>query len=271
MSGDWRKSIICVEPLGVVPVRDSLVKLFWSSCAGLLLICAVVAYVEGRPAAELHAAAVKAERSTDAAEPSSAPSAGPQTGASATPSRSTGPGVDSPGVAISARVSTPTSLDVSELVRLAIPVTFFTIAPPDVTGAAKDLGTLTPALTEVQVTADGQVVPILQTRITGPLQVDLPTPANELEVRYVLDAAVVRTLPSKAGRALAGLAPVVAGADDSRVTYRFAGGEIIGVSCPDLGATAFACAGGEPGSLTVASPLERSESLVLLQLNLARP
>lgn len=266
--------ISCKGLLGVVAVSE-LAKAFWASCAALLLLGAVVAYAQGRPASELHARAIQgmtAAPTPETTRPTSIEPS-PRSGATSTPdpNPATGPGVDSPGVAITARVSTSSSLEVSESVRVDTPKTSITIAPPQVTGASSDVASLKPALTGVQLTAGGQVVPILETRIAAPLRIDLPAPADEFEVRYVLDGGVVRTLPSKAGRAIAGLAPVIAGADDAPVTYAFAGAEIIGVSCPDLGPTAFACAGGQPGRLSVAAQLQRSTSLVLLQLNLPRP
>lgn len=273
--------LVAVKGCGVQAGSKPLLKVLWGACALLLLVAAGVVYAQGRSAAALHSESVEAARVEVAQEGATgeAPprSSGPSTGATAstdataTPRSSTGPGVDAPGTTISARVATPTVIDVSESLILADEVTSVTIAPPSVGGAAKDLASVTPVLTGVQVTAEGQVIPVLEDRISAPMRIDLPVAARTIEVRYLLEGGIVRTVPSKAGRALAGLAPVMAAAASLPVSYVFGGDEIIGVSCPQLGPTAFACAGGQPGRLAVTSPVPRSQSVALLQLNLPRP
>lgn len=262
-----------------------LLPMLWAACAVLLLVAAGVFYAQGRSAASLHRESVEAGRSVQpvptqaggpsgsvstAGSPGSSGSPGPSAGAGSTPRPTSGPGVDSPGTTISARLASPETIDVSESLLLAAPTTSVTISPPAVADAAKELASLAPSLTGVQVTAGGQVVPVLEDRITAPVRLDLPAPASDIEVRYLLEGGVARTVPSKAGRALAGLRPVIE-ATDSPVAYLFGGDEIIGVSCPELGPTAFACVAGQPGRLAVATPLRRSQSVVLLQLDLPRP
>lgn len=251
-----------------------LLTVTWGTVAVLLFVAAGVAYAQGRPAASLHQDSVSASRATSPAPQATAGTAGPQTGAttgeSPTPRPSTGPGIDAPGTTISARVASPTSLDVSESVLLTTATTSVIITPPAVAEASADLASLKPSLTGVQVTAGGQVVPVLEDRITKALSLDLPAAATTIEVRYMLEGGVARTLPSKAGRALAGLRPVVT-LSDSPVAYVFGGEEIIGVSCPDLGSTSYACVAGQPGRLAVAKSLPRAQSVVLLQINLPRP
>lgn len=263
-------SEIAVGGVWVEARTTPLLTVMWGTIAVLLFAAAGVAYAQGRPAASLHKDSVRASRATTPVPQGSTTTAGPRTGESPAPRPSTGPGIDVPGTAISARVASPTSLDVSESVLLAKATTSVTITPPAVAEASADLASLTPSLTGVQVTAGGQVVPVLEDRITKPTTLDLPAAATSIEVRYLLQDGVARTLPSKAGRALAGLRPVVT-LPDSPVAYVFGGEEIIGVSCPDLGSTSYACVAGEPGRLAVAKSLPRAQSVVLLQINLPRP
>lgn len=240
----------------------------------LLLVGAGLVYSQGRSAAELHAEAVDnanapADNREPAAQSSSSFPSFASPGVAAPPTA--GPGIDEPGTLISARLMGSDVLDVSESLRVTRSITRLTITPPDLTGAHSELDSLEPVLTDVQVSADGQVVPTLQDEVLAPLRIVLPKPAQSVEVRYLLEGAVVRSLPSRAGRALAGLAPVAVTTSEGPVAFVFGGPEIVGVSCPSLGPRGYACAGGEPGRLTVAKPLERSAALVLLQFDLPRP
>lgn len=243
------------------------VRYLWWTCAALLVAGAGAVYTQGRSAAELHAEAVV--DAAAAGRPTPGPTKTLTVSGSAAAPRS-GPGITSPGTAISARIPSADTIDVSESVRVTKAITSITLAPPKFDAAGDQFASLAPSLGGVQVTADGQMVPILRDKVDASVQIDLPSPATSVEVRYSLKSAIVRTLPSKAGRALASLTPVVETAASGPVAYVFGGAEIVGVSCPQLGPTAYACAGGVPGRLTVAKSLPHAKSLVLLQVNLPR-
>lgn len=271
MSGVWNKVESTRRGAGVERSTTPVLRYLWLACVVLLLAAAGLVYAQGRSAAELHAEAVReAAVGSDASTGpviSPSPSFTSGVGASAP---TTGPGIDALGTMISARVSGPDTILISESVRVAEPISVLVITLPDFKGVGGQLSSLTPALADVQISAGGQMVPILKDRVDKPLRLDLPAPATSIEVRYVLTSGIVRTLPSKAGRALAGLRPVVEAGETAPVAYVFGGEEIVGVSCPDLGPTKYACAEGKPGQLTVRAPPPRSQSLALLQINLPR-
>ncbi|WP_404389757.1 hypothetical protein [Humibacillus xanthopallidus] len=198
---------------------------------------------------------------------------GGSSGGPATPTPR-GPGVDEPGATLSVTATATGDLEVSERARTTTEVTRVVLRPPRIVRAGSDFADARPVLTEVQLTADGQPVVLPSERVTGRIVVDLPTPAMAYELRYVLEGATVRSVPSTAGRALAALAPAsttsVTGAD-TLVAVRTSGDSVRNLTCPLLSGDARACADGAPLAMSTRRPLPVSDALVVLQLDLPRP
>ena len=185
-----------------------------------------------------------------------------------------GPGIDEPGATLSVTATATGDLEVSERARTATEVTRVVLRPPRIVRAGPDFADARPVLTEVQLTADGQPVVLPSDRVTDRIVVDLPTPATAYELRYVLEGATVRSVPSTAGRALAALAPAsttsVTGTD-TLVAVRTSGDAVRNLTCPLLSGDARACADGAPSAMSTRRPLPVSDALVVLQLDLPRP
>lgn len=227
----------------------------------VLLAGAGVFYLEARPAANMQSFEVRSP-ATSPTPGTPAPTGSPGSGGA--------PGVDAPGTLLRAALADQEFLDVSETYRSPRPVTGLTLALPDVRIAGSQVAEASPSISGVQVRADGQIVPVATGTVTEPVRVVLTTPATTIEVRYVLEGAVVRTPLSKPCRAIAALGPAlrVDSGAATPVAFVFADEDIVGLSCPALGATGYACAQGQPGALTVEEPLRRGEAVVLLQINL---
>jgi len=185
-----------------------------------------------------------------------------------------GPGIDEPGATLSVTATATGDLEVSERARTSAEITRVVLRPPRIVRAGPDFADVRPVLTEVQLTADGQPVVLPSGRVTDRIVVDLPTPVTAYELRYVLEGATVRSVPSTAGRALAALAPAsttsVTGTD-TLVTVRTSGDAVRNLTCPLLSGDARACADGAPSAMSTRRPLPVSNALVVLQLDLPRP
>ena len=198
---------------------------------------------------------------------------GSPSGGAATPTPR-GPGIDEPGATLSVTATATGDLEVSERARTTTEVTRVVLRPPRIVRAGPGFADARPVLTEVQLTADGQPVVLPSDRVTDRIVVDLPTPATAYELRYVLEGATVRSVPSTAGRALAALAPAsttsVTGTD-TLVAVRTSGDAVRNLTCPLLSGDARACADGAPSAMSTRRPLPVSDALVVLQLDLPRP
>lgn len=185
-----------------------------------------------------------------------------------------GPGVDEPGATLSVAATATGDLEVSERVRTTAEVTRVVLRPPRLGRAGSDFADARAVLSGVQLTVDGQPVVLPSQRVTGRVVVDLPTPATAYELRYVLEGATVRSVPSTAGRALAALAPASTTAVtglDAPVVVRTSGDAVRNLTCPLLSGDARACADGVASAMSTRRPLPVVHALVVLQLDLPRP
>lgn len=200
---------------------------------------------------------------------SPAPSTGsPSSGPS--PERTTGPGLSAPGTYLIARPDSSGILEVVERFRFNTTLSRFTLslgAVPDLLG----LGGLKPRVTDLQVQAGTQPV-IAPTTLTSTdvVEVVLPTPSQEVLLRYRL-SAVVRSNPSPIGRALAVIAPIASDpAGGGPVLFDVAGTSVRNVVCPQLVRAIQTC-GTRRGTGWSAGPMPRSQAVVVAQIDLPRP
>jgi hypothetical protein len=183
-----------------------------------------------------------------------------------------GPGVTEPGIRLSATPTPLGALEVSERVRLPADVTTIEIAVPDLARAGPGFAMLRPAASAVQLTAGDQPVVLPDDKLSATETVPLTGPTRTYELRYVLEGATVRSVPSKAGRALAALAPLSRSADPSTpVVILTSGDRVRNLACPRLAGDALACSDGVVGRMAVRGELRLDDALVVLQLDLPRP
>lgn len=201
------------------------------------------------------------------ASPDGSPSTTESSGATSLPS---GPGVSEPGILLVAQPQSDGRLDVSEMVMLDEPTTELDLRPPRVSRAGDSFADLEPTASQVQVSADGQVVSLPDAEITERTRVDVAA-TRRFELRYTLSDVTVRSIPSSAGRALAVLAPLTQVDGSLPVSVAVVGDAVRNLQCPLLSAELQACAAGDLPRLTVDPPIPADDALILVQLDLPRP
>jgi len=88
-------------------------------------------------------------------------------------------------------------------------------------------------------------------------------------MHYELNRAIVRSLPSSAGRALGAIRPLTSGQPDHMsVAVVTVGSEVLNLSCPGLALPLQACAAGKQPLLHVRQDLPWRTALVVVQLDL---
>ncbi|WP_076263884.1 hypothetical protein [Intrasporangium flavum] len=224
-----------------------------------------------RPAA---AAGLGASASRVPAAPRSTPTPGQPAKRTPRPTATraapSGPGITEPGVHLAVSPLGDGSLDVSERVVLPSVLTRLPLRPPDVSAAGLSFRDARPVATDVQLTVDGQPVPVDGGEVTRRVVVLVGRPASVLELRYVLTGSTRRSVPSTTGRALAAVAPLVP-VGTAPVVVTTTGKAVRNLSCPRLSGDARSCSDGVPGAMSVRTPLRGDRSLVVLQLDLPRP
>lgn len=245
---------------------------------GILLAAAVWAYhtVPSLPRTPPSAAP---EGSASSAAPAGEDAAG-GTGASAPGSAAgaapaTGPGITEPGVHLVLRPLADGSFDVAEYIRLAEPTDTLALAPPAVAEAGGDFAELQPQATAVQISAGDQPVTVPG---RGVVQAPVSVPVRgvtHVEMRYVLQGVVVRSVPSTAGRAIGAVGPLTSGLDPTLpVLVTTSGATVLGLSCPLLELTQRAC--GQPDlpgrapTMALAEPLPYDDALFTVQFDIPR-
>ena len=199
---------------------------------------------------------------------------------SATPTRPTpqspvkppkGPGTTQPGVLLMASPLRDGSFDIVEMVLLPAPVSSVRLGPPVVTIAGSDFAKLKPAASEVQMSAGDQPVLVPQGQVGNRLDIALTEPSNRMELRYKLSGVTVRSIPSRAGRALAAIGPLAAATPKLPVVMIISGDTVLNIECPmRQGINAQACAAGHVPHLRVKGELPRSRAVIVVQFNLPR-
>lgn len=183
-----------------------------------------------------------------------------------------GPGLTEPGVLVRAEPDAQGDVEVTERVRLIVPVTELTIAPPAAPATGAGAG-LAPRLASLQVTADDLVVTVPKGGvISSPLRLELPLAASTLSLRYRLLGAVERSAPAPPGRALVLMPPVSAGSLPGTlpVVVEVSGARVRNLYCPRLPVAEQLCgrAGADRWHTPVLTP---KTATVLAQVDLPAP
>ena len=288
-----------LDQIGGSPVSTDAATLARRSAGVViaLLLCAAAAWFWGQALSEATVEGTARSSERPAGERTSASGGTVEDGQDATPTRTvplktdggsdalggargtvgadttSGPGIDEPGVTLSAAPTSTGTLEVAERVRTAKEVGSIVLSPPRVADAGPQFDAARPVLEDVQLTVAGQPVVLPTNTVTQRVVVTLPTPARSYELRYRLEGTSMRSVPSTAGRALAALAPAsrTANTGAAPVVVRTSGDGIRNLSCPLLKGDDTTCAAGQAGALTTRFYLAAADALVVLQLDLPRP
>jgi hypothetical protein len=178
--------------------------------------------------------------------------------------------VTDPGILLSATVAGDGSFEVTELIRLPEPAATLTIAPPDLKDIGRGFGRVRPLVSAVTASADGHRVSAPE-RVRGRLKLVASGGMTRWELHYRLSGIVVRSVPSRTGRALAALRPLsVSLPANLPVALAVTGQPAINLICPKLPLADQICYVGVPSDLRVVRPLAFRYAVVLVQLNLTR-
>ncbi len=181
------------------------------------------------------------------------------------------PGGQQAGITLVATVRKGEVFEVTETVRLAAPVTQLTLAPPDLRLAGRALRTARPVATDLVVRAGNRPAALPRRTVQSATTVTLPQPTDELVVRYRLHGTIRINKPSRAGRALGAVGPLVSGlAPDLPVAASFPGEAVRNLRCAGLPVAEQACFAGRRPHVRVNQDLPLHAALVLVQLDLMR-
>jgi hypothetical protein len=164
------------------------------------------------------------------------------------------------------------SFDIAEIVLLSAATSSVTLAPPQLRLAGDRFAKSKPLASQVQVSAGDQPVNVPGGRISRRLNIELVEPVKHIELRYTLSGATVRSVPSRAGRAVTAISPVIAGVSNNlQVALIISGSTVLNIACPALRMRDRACSIGQPPRLRVKPKLTRNEAVIVVQYDLPRP
>ncbi len=97
-------------------------------------------------------------------------------------------------------------------------------------------------------------------------------PAKRIELRYTLSGITIRSIPSRAGRALTAISPLVQGEPrDLPVVAMVSGSTVLNIQCPArTPLSKQACSVGRPPRLRVDGRLPWNKALIVVQFDLPK-
>jgi hypothetical protein len=245
---------------------------------GLILVAGLcVAAVTFYRDAELPRSAPSgASSTTSAAAPSASPWPNPPHATPTTaPARTTlpnGPGTTEPGILLMASPLRDGSFDIAEIVLLHTPTSSIWLGPPELALAGSRFAKAKPVASQIQVSAGNQPVLVPGGRVNRRTNLALAVPAKRIELRYNLSGTTIRSIPSRAGRALTAISPLVEGIPKTLpVALRISGNTVLNIGCPALRLREQACSSGSPPHLVVNRKLPWRSAVIVVQFDLPRP
>jgi hypothetical protein len=164
------------------------------------------------------------------------------------------------------------SFDVAEIVLLSAPSSSLRVGPPRLAQIDSRFSRAKPVASQVQVSAGDQPVLVPGGRVKQNVDLAFSTPAKRIELRYRLSGITVRSVPSRAGRALTAISPLVTGVPESLpVAMLVSGNTVLNIECPILRLRDRACSAGQPPQLRVKQKLPWSGAVIVVQFDLPRP
>jgi hypothetical protein len=270
LSGTWSRT-------------DALRRAFGVVCT-LVLLSLAIGYHQFGPGLtatvtgpETNATVAATESAEPGPPPNSPPSSPTPSATRTTPVKPpnglpAGPGTTEPGILLMAAPDADGRFAITELVRLAEPVTALALRPLDIRAAGRGLRGAKPIATDIELTADEQPVKLSRNRVSRPQAVTLDAPTAVFELHYVLRRVTVRTPNSTPGRALGVIGPLVAGVPgDLPVDVVVMGRSVRNLGCPSSEMVRRPCAAGQLPRLTVNRSLPHRTALIIVQLDLPRP
>ena len=179
------------------------------------------------------------------------------------------PGPTRPGIELTVVPLPDGSFDMTENLRLPAATDVLQLQLP-VSGAQLPgmMSPTTPRVTNLQVFADGQSVPLENTTVPGAADIPLTVAASKIQLTYRLSGSTVLATPSRPNRAGAAIRPLTASAEGTLPTDITVTSGLLNAVCPLL--TEPRCAAGDPPHLTIRSGIPAARALVVLQLDLPR-
>ena len=162
-----------------------------------------------------------------------------------------GPGTTQPGILLMASPLPDGSFDIAEIVLLTTPTSSLRLGPPRLAHAGSRFSRAKPVASQVQVSAGSQPVLVPDGRIKQRIDLPLNAPAKRIELRYHLSGITVRSVPSRAGRALTAISPLVAAAPENLPVAMMVSGSTVLKSMPGAALRDRACSIGWPPNLRV--------------------
>ena len=175
-----------------------------------------------------------------------------------------------PGIRLDATPRSDGTFDVVETITLRIPTDRLIFAAPSAPLAGAAFAASRPRANSVVLRAGGLLVPMRPAEVGTRRVVLLDSPVDRIELRYRLTGAIIRSVPSKADRALGLLAPLAAGLDGSLPT-NLTVARARNLFCPLLSSTQQRCAAEDPHGMTSLPGLAADDATVLVQLDLPPP
>jgi hypothetical protein len=183
-----------------------------------------------------------------------------------------GPGTTEPGILLMASPLPDGSFDVAEIVHLATPTSSIWLGPPRLALAGSRFANAEPVASQVQVSAGNQPLMVPGGRVKQRTDLALNAPAKQIELRYNLSGVTLRSIPSRAGRALAAVGPLVGGVPNGLpVALMVSGSTVLNIECPVLRLRERACSIGRPPRLRVKPKLPWRSAVIVVQFDLPRP
>jgi hypothetical protein len=242
-----------------------------------LCVAAVTFYRD----AELPRSALSVASSTPSAiavrtpSASTSPTTSPQLTPTTAPARTElpkGPGTTEPGILLMASPLRDGSFEIAEIVLLTAPTSSIRLSPPKLTLAGGSFTKAQPVASQVQVSAGNQPVIVPDGRVKQRTDLALNAPAKQIELRYNLSGVTVRSIPSRAGRALAAISPLIAGVPNGLpVALMVSGSTVLNIECPVLRLREQACSIGRPPHLRAKPKLPWRSAVIVVQFDLPRP
>jgi hypothetical protein len=164
------------------------------------------------------------------------------------------------------------SFDIAEIVLLHTPTSSIWLGPPELALAGSRFAKAKPVASQIQVSAGNQPVLVPGGRVNRRTNLALAVPTKRIELRYNLSGTTIRSIPSRAGRALTAISPLVEGIPKTLpVALRISGNTVLNIGCPALRLREQACSSGSPPHLLVNRKLPWRSAVIVVQFDLPRP
>lgn len=205
------------------------------------------------------------------ASPSATPTPDPVPRATHVPTRTTGPGITSPGVSAVTYIYGSGVLDVSETIKLPEKTTKVRLRA--LTSDLPVVKAMHPVVENLQIDAGGAPVAAPSLKVPGSAELTLPQASDTLAVRYQVTGSTQRSKPAPAGRVLTALpiiTPEFGSSTTTKVTIDMTNTGVLNLTCP-LMATADQVCGTKRGETWTTGEVPWKKAFALAQVNLPSP